>query len=112
MKADMIASPSGMLEGGAFRAAISAAGSDAEFVSGGIWPPADDRHSASKRRVMLAALAPQPTHAVDRCSSPSVGRGPNWRMSKVLPHDRERSSRKPKRGAEGHGRLVERARNF
>ena len=59
-EADMIAAPTWMLEGGTFAPAISAARASTQFVTTDIRPPPDDGHGASKWRMMLAALAPQP----------------------------------------------------
>jgi hypothetical protein len=54
----MIASPPRTLEGCTFAAANSTAGATAEFITRGMRSPQDDRDCASKRRMMLAALAP------------------------------------------------------
>jgi hypothetical protein len=78
----VVARPAGTLEARTFLAATRAACTSAQLVAGSIWSPSDDSDRASKRRVVLAALTPQPhTHGVDRCSSPSVGRGQGWRMA-------------------------------
>jgi hypothetical protein len=59
-KANMITSPAWMLEGRTFAAATGAACGSPQFVTRDIRPPPDDGDGASKRRVMLAALAPKP----------------------------------------------------
>src|SRR5690348_6668027 len=59
-EANVITSPAWMLEGRTFAAATGAACGSPQFVTRDIRPPPDDGYSASKRRVMLAGLAPQP----------------------------------------------------
>jgi hypothetical protein len=59
-EANMITSPAWMLEGRTFAAATGATCGSPQFVTGDIRPPPDDGDGASKRRVMLAALAPKP----------------------------------------------------
>ena len=59
-EANMIAGPVGTLEARTFLAATRAACTSAQLVAGSIWPPSDDSDRASKRRVVLAALTPQP----------------------------------------------------
>src|SRR5690242_15607435 len=59
-EANMITSPAWMLEGRTFAAATGAACGSPQFVTRYIRPPPDDGDGASKRCVMLAALAPQP----------------------------------------------------
>jgi hypothetical protein len=55
----MIACPTWVLEGRTFTAATGAACGSPQFVTRDIRPPPDDGDGASKRRVMLAALAPK-----------------------------------------------------
>jgi hypothetical protein len=59
-EANMITSPAWMLEGRTFAAATGAACGSPQFVTRDIRPPPDDGDGASKRCVMLAALAPKP----------------------------------------------------
>ena len=59
-EANIITSPAWMLEGRTFAAATGAACGSPQFVTRYIRPPPDDGDGASKRRVMLAALAPKP----------------------------------------------------
>jgi len=60
IEADIIAGPAWTLNGRAFRTATRAACASAQLVAGSIWSPSDDSDRASKRRVMLATLTPQP----------------------------------------------------
>ena len=57
---NMIAGPAWMLDGRTFAAATGAARGSPQFVTRDIRPPPDDGDGASKRRVVLAALAPKP----------------------------------------------------
>ena len=59
-EANMVTRPAWMLEGRTFAAATGAACGSPQFVTRDIRPPPDDGDGASKRRVMLAALAPKP----------------------------------------------------
>ena len=65
-EANMITSPAWMLEGRTFAAATGAACGSPQFVTRDIRPPPEDGDGASKRRVVLAALAPKPD---PRCCS-------------------------------------------
>ena len=60
LEANMIAGPAWMLDGRTFTAATGAARGRPQFIAGGVRPPQDDGYSASKRRMMLTALTPQP----------------------------------------------------
>ncbi len=59
-EADMIATPTWMLEGRTFAAATSAARTNTQFVAGSVRSPQDDGDGAGERCMMLAALTPQP----------------------------------------------------
>jgi len=60
IEADVIAGPAWTLECRTFSATTGTACAGTQFVTGGVRAPQDDGGSASQRRVMLAALAPQP----------------------------------------------------
>jgi hypothetical protein len=66
IEADMITGPAWTLEGRAFSAAISTTCAGAQFVARSILPPQDEGDRARQRRVMLAALTPEPDPR--RCS--------------------------------------------
>jgi hypothetical protein len=60
IKADIIATPSGMLNRRALGATDATAGAPPQFVAGGVSAPADHGNSAREGRMVLAPFAPHP----------------------------------------------------